>query len=117
MIVVTGLIKVAPENRILTIAAARMLMRHSRKEPGNATYQFYEDIDDPATFRFYEEWYSKQALMRHIRADYTVEFRRALARFGVLSIDIQRFDTSQLDINEQHSTPQEPRLRLAPLAY
>lgn len=104
MIVVTGLIRVAPENRQQAISAARMLMRHSRKEPGNASYQFYEDVDEPATFRFYEEWLSKQALMRHIRADYTIEFRRALAGFGVISIDIQRFDTAMLEL-DSHSGP------------
>lgn len=113
MIVVTGLIQVAPENRQQTIAAARMLTRHSLKEPGNATYQFYEDIDHPATFRFYEEWHSKQALTRHIRADYTVEFRRALARFGVISIDIQRFDTDHLEL-DGHSSPRPAAMQASP---
>ena len=93
MIIVTGYIQVARENRDPALIAARMLMTHSRKEPGNVTYEFSEDVDVPAKFRFYEEWHSSMALSVHLRADYTLEFRKAIATLGVISINVKRFDS------------------------
>jgi quinol monooxygenase YgiN len=93
MIIVTGYIQVAKENRAPALIAARMLQSHSRKEPGNITYEFSEEIDTPAKFRFYEEWHSPVALSVHLRADYTLEFRKAISTLGVVSIDVKRLDS------------------------
>lgn len=93
MIIVTGYIQVAPENRMPALIAARMLKTHSRKEPGNKCYDFTEDIDIPAKFRFHEEWHSPMALAAHLRADYTLEFRKAIATLGVISIEVNRLDS------------------------
>lgn len=100
MIIVTGYIQVAKENRAPALVAARMLQSHSRREPGNLAYEFAEDIDVPAKFRFYEEWQSPLALAAHLRADYTLEFRKAIAGLGVISLDVKRVDSEAGELGD-----------------
>ena len=100
MIIVTGSIQVAKENREMALIATRMLMTHSRNEPGNLCYEFGEDIDTPAKFRFYEEWQTPKALNSHLRSEYTQQFRKLIARLGVLSIDVKRLNSETGAIGE-----------------
>jgi quinol monooxygenase YgiN len=100
LIIVTGYIQVAAENRKPALVAARMLIAHSRKEVGNACYDFCEDIDIPGKFRFYEEWQSPMALAGHLRANYTLQFRQAISALGVLSINVKRLDDESSNVGD-----------------
>lgn len=116
MIIVTGYFQVARENRAPALVAARMLMSHSRREPGNNRYDFAEDIDVPGKFRFYEEWQSPLALAAHLRAGYRLQFRKAVASLGVLSADIKRVDSEAGAIHEPAMDTPEGQATWSPTA-
>lgn len=52
------------------IAAATELVEKSRAEPGNISYHLYEDIDDPATLTFIEEWKDQAAVDVHADSEH-----------------------------------------------
>ncbi|MCJ9428604.1 putative quinol monooxygenase [Kordiimonas marina] len=91
MIIVAGTIEVAPEYRHEALEACVEFVTASRREFGNLRYDISEDIDIPGLFRVYEEWEAQEALIRHMKAPYTVLFRKALADIQVLAINVQRY--------------------------
>ena len=98
MLIVTGLIEIAPEYRREAMDAFDVFVSASRKEFGNITYEISEDIDMPGNFRFYEEWEAKEALSHHLRSESTATFRRALAGMQVLSINVKRYEASPIKL-------------------
>ena len=50
------------------------LVEPTRSEEGCIIYDFHQDTDDPASFMFYEQWVSKQALDEHLRMPYLQAF-------------------------------------------
>lgn len=67
MHVIAGKFKVKPESRDDMIALARSLFDASRAEPGNITYNFYEDRGNDDCFLFFEEWQSQEATDFHFQ--------------------------------------------------
>jgi quinol monooxygenase YgiN len=53
---------------------ARGLVAASRDEAGNVSYDFYEDLDDPARFTFIEVWQDREAIDLHNATSHFQEF-------------------------------------------
>jgi quinol monooxygenase YgiN len=92
--VIAGKFKVKPESRDDMIALARSLFDASRAEPGNITYNFYEDRGNDDCFLFFEEWQSQEATDFHFQTPY---FKAFMDRFptmitGQPEITIYRVD-------------------------
>jgi len=90
--IVTGTIAIAPEFREATLDLFGKYVDIVRKEYGLVTYDVCEDVKTPCRFRFYQEWDTKEALLRHTQADTTATFRAALSAMKVSSIEIARFN-------------------------
>lgn len=88
MLIVSGLIEIAPEGVEAARAAATRMMQETRREPGCRVYEFSQLVEAPNRFRVYEEWDDAACLRAHGAAPHMADFRRALAEAGVLSRDV-----------------------------
>ncbi len=74
MIIITGSASVPPARREQFIPIGELQVRHSRNEPGNLSYAFFEDAMSPGRFFFYEEWKDQDAVDFHFKQPYCLEF-------------------------------------------
>ena len=78
MIVVTGRVHVAPENRKRFIAVATEMCSRSREEDACRGYRVYADLEQEDRYVFVEEWADDDALQRHFAQPHTTTFMGAL---------------------------------------
>ncbi|MEM8731582.1 MAG: putative quinol monooxygenase [Pseudomonadota bacterium] len=91
MIIVTGTFQL--EDRSVEpdlVAAAKVVLSETRKEPGCQVYEFSRLIDAEDTFRIYEEWDSDAALAAHFETEHVKVFGAALGRLGVRGMEISK---------------------------
>jgi quinol monooxygenase YgiN len=83
MILTTGTVVVAPENRAAFLEASIRHVTLSRSEPGCISHGVHEDAMAPNTFVFVERWCDMAAVQEHFAKDYsreTAAMLRKLAR-------------------------------------
>jgi quinol monooxygenase YgiN len=78
MIVVTGRVHIAPENRERFIAVATEMCSRSREEDACRGYRVYADLEQDDRYIFIEEWADDDALQRHFAQPHTATFMGAL---------------------------------------
>lgn len=78
MIVVTGRVRIAPENRGRFAEVSTEMCRRSREEPGCHGYRVYADLEQDGRYVIIEEWTDDAALQSHFSEPYTREFLTAL---------------------------------------
>ena len=81
MIVISGTARIRPEVKAEAKAAALEMAARSAAEPGCAAYELSELLDDPFTFRLFEQWESAEALAAHFATPHFAAFSRALPGF------------------------------------
>ena len=96
MLVVTGLIKIDPDDVGAAREAALEMMAETAKEDGCILYRFYEDIGEAGVFRVYEEWQSDAALKAHIATAHMAKFRAALGELKLISRAVKAFDATNV---------------------
>ena len=74
MINLSGRMVVRPEAREAFIAGVKAVTPPSLRDPGCRTYSCYEDVNEPNSFLFYEEWDSEAELDAHLAAPHTQAF-------------------------------------------
>ena len=97
MIVVSGVIEVAPTDTAPAKEAAIALAHETRSESGCRFYAFYEDIEAPGVFRVFEEWDDDAALKAHFETPHMAAFRARLADIGILRRDVKIYRMSGTD--------------------
>ena len=88
MVIVTGLIEVAPGSVEAAKQAATIMAQATRHEHGCQVYAFYQDIENPARFRVYEEWDDDLALESHFQTPHMAVFRDTLQKLDVVSRNV-----------------------------
>jgi quinol monooxygenase YgiN len=78
MIVVTGRVKVAPENHERFVPVATTMCASSREEAGCRGYRVYADLEQNDRYVFVEEWDDDESLQRHFAQSHTATFMQAL---------------------------------------
>jgi quinol monooxygenase YgiN len=78
MIVVTGRMRIAPENRERFAEVATEMCRRSREEAGCHGYRVYADLEQDDRYVIVEEWADDEALQSHFSELYTREFLAGL---------------------------------------
>jgi quinol monooxygenase YgiN len=79
MIVVTGRVRIAAENRERFVEVATAMCAGSREEDGCGGYRFYSDLEQEERYVFVEEWRDDEALQRHFAQAHTAAFMSGLA--------------------------------------
>ena len=69
MIIVTLRIKVPANRRKDFLDSARVITGPTNVQPGCISCKFYQDMDDPDSLLFMEEWSSREEYERHIKSD------------------------------------------------
>jgi quinol monooxygenase YgiN len=96
MLVIAGHIRLDPAKREVAIAAARDVMRDTRRETGCISYIFSTDVEDEALFHIFEEWDSAEALRAHFKTPHMARFQAAAAGFGVKEMKLQRYEIASV---------------------
>ena len=78
MIVVTGRMRIAPENRERYAEVTTQMCQRSREEQGCHGYRVYADLEQPDRYVIVEEWADDEALQRHFAQPHTAAFMSAL---------------------------------------
>jgi quinol monooxygenase YgiN len=94
MIVVSGVVEVAPESREQVLDAIIDLARASRAEKGCRCYAFYEDLERPNRFRVFEEWVDDAALEQHFATPHMNAFRQRLVGVVIVSRSVHRYEVA-----------------------
>jgi quinol monooxygenase YgiN len=93
-LVISGTLVIDPAHvdRARTLLAP--LLTATRAEPGCIAYGFYADLDEPGTFRVYEEWESAEANAAHSASDHLAAFMAGVAELDVRSARLDRYEVA-----------------------
>lgn len=89
MILITGTVVIAPEDRVEFIAAASHHVSLSRLEPGCISHGLSEDVMAPGTFVFVERWRDMAAVQEHFAKDYSRETVATIRRLAQSSTGVE----------------------------
>jgi len=92
MILISGVIELAAQDIDAMKAAAATMAVATRQEAGCHAYAFYQDIENPAVFRVFEEWESDDALKAHFQAPHMGAFRQAMASATFVRRDLTKYE-------------------------
>jgi len=96
MIVIAGSVAIDPANRADAVSAAVAMMAATRQEAGCISYTFSEDLEEPGSFRIFEEWESAEALGAHFEAPHMAAFGAAIGAVGVREMNVQRYEVASV---------------------
>ncbi len=88
MIIVTGHVRLAPENVERARPHMRTVIEANRKEDGCLLFAYGEDVLEPGMIRIVERWRDWAALAAHDKATHVVAWRAALKDIGVLGREV-----------------------------
>ena len=88
MILVTGHLRLAPEDMERARPHMRAALAATRKEPGCLLYAYGEDVLDPGLLRIVERWQDWSSLEAHDTAPHVAAWRAALKEIGVVERDL-----------------------------
>ena len=94
MIIVTGRVRVHPDQRDAALSAAQGMRKLTIDEPGCIDYRFWSATDDPDAILLFEQWEEQSALEAHLAAPHMTAF---LARIGPAvdgTLEVTRFEVS-----------------------
>ncbi len=92
MILITGTVEIAPENRAEFIAAATRHCSLSREEPGCISHTCNEDVMAPGTFVFVERWRDMAAVQEHFAKPYSREIVATMRKLATSSTGVEIHD-------------------------
>jgi quinol monooxygenase YgiN len=95
MIVISGTARIRPEVKAAAKAAALAMAARSAAEPGCTVYELSELLDDPFTFRLFEQWESTEALAAHFTTPHFLAFSRALPGFLAAPPHFTRYEVAK----------------------
>jgi quinol monooxygenase YgiN len=93
-LVISGTIEIDPAHVDRARALLVPLVATTRAEAGCLAYGFYADLDDPGTFRVYEEWESAEANAAHSASDHLAAFMAGVAELDVRRVRLDRYEVT-----------------------
>ncbi len=95
MIVVSGIIQVAPSDHAAAAELMKTLATETAKEAGSISYAFYADLETEGKFRVFEEWESEEAMGAHFAEPHMASFMGALGELEVVGTAIDKYEGSE----------------------
>jgi quinol monooxygenase YgiN len=95
-LVLAGRYKIKPEKRERFLALAKAGLEPTRQEPGNISYNFYEDPNLPNSFIYFEEWQSREALAQHLQQPYITPLLNEFSELVDGKADVRVYDIKSL---------------------
>ncbi|WP_209593915.1 putative quinol monooxygenase [Jiella mangrovi] len=97
MIIVSGTLRLSPEDLAKLRDQAAIVLTETRAETGCLVYAFAEDLLEPGLVRIYEEWESREALAAHGKAPHIAAWHEALAGVTVLGRDLKLVEAGRAE--------------------
>src|SRR5262245_27257392 len=94
-IVVSGEIRLDPDDFDAALALIEPLVVATRAEPGCIEYDYWVDPRDRGHVRVFEEWESDDAIATHSGSEHMKTFFAGMAKLRITSVDLSRFDVSE----------------------
>ena len=91
-LVISGMIVIDPADVERARRLLAPLVEATHAEEGCIAYGFYADLDDPGSFRVYEEWESAEANAAHSASEHLATFMAGVAELGVRSVRLDRYE-------------------------
>jgi quinol monooxygenase YgiN len=85
-------------------ADVRQFAEASRKEPGNAGFEVFQEIGRPSRFAMFEGWHDKAAAGAHDTAAATVAFRGKLQPLLVGPLEVRNFTGFSMAVPSAHGS-------------
>ncbi len=95
VIVITGHIRVAPDQMDALRPAMRAVLEATRKESGCLLYAYGEDVLEPGLIRIVERWESWPTLEAHGRSAHMQPWRDALKVAGVIERSVMAHEAGE----------------------
>lgn len=93
-IVVSGEIRLDPEDFDTALGLIEPLVAATQAEPGCIAYDFWVDPRDRGRVRVFEEWESEEAIAAHGASDHLATFYGALSAVRITSVELHRFEVT-----------------------
>ncbi|MDR2810108.1 MAG: antibiotic biosynthesis monooxygenase [Tannerellaceae bacterium] len=71
-------VTIYPEYKDEILSAIQAVVEGTRREPGNISYDVFEDTANPLRFTFIEHWKSQSAIDAHNASDHFLRFAKAV---------------------------------------
>jgi quinol monooxygenase YgiN len=78
VIVIKATARIRPDKRDQAVNAAITMAAATATEPGNISYTFSQDLEDPNVFHLFEEWEDDASLTAHFTLPHMAAFVTAL---------------------------------------
>ena len=91
-IVVSGEIRLDPDDFDAALALIEPLVAATRAEAGCIEYGYWVDPRDRGHVRVFEEWESDDAIAAHSASAHMKTFFAAMAKLRITSVDLSRFE-------------------------
>jgi len=95
MIVISGKASIRADKLDEAITSALAMSKASMAEPGCISYEFSQQLDDPTTFRLFEEWESAEALATHFTLPHFLAFSSTLPSFLAVPPHFTKYEVSK----------------------
>lgn len=95
MIVVSGIVQVAPSDHAAAAELMKTLAAETAKEAGSLSYAFYADLETEGLFRVFEEWESEEAMGAHFAEPHMAAFMGGLGELEVVGTEISKYDGAE----------------------
>ena len=93
-VIISGTVRVPPENLLAFRPHQDAMLAASRAEDGCLTYSYAVDVQDPGLIRVFEIWRDQTALDAHFQAPHMATWRAAGAEFGVSDRQLSLYEVA-----------------------
>jgi len=83
---------IRPECKEKAFELLKELIAITRTEPGNISYQYFQDCNDPEYYAMIELWENQEALKAHLESDH---FKRIIPQLGEMMAGPTRLEVYQ----------------------
>jgi quinol monooxygenase YgiN len=95
LILVTGHVRLPPEQMYAVRPLMRAVLEATRREPGCLLYAYGEDVLDPGVIRVVERWRDWASLEAHGKTPHVIRWRASLKRIGVIEREITAHEAGE----------------------
>jgi quinol monooxygenase YgiN len=93
-IVVSGEIRLDPEDFDAALALIEPLVTATRAEAGCVEYDYWVDPRDRGRVRVFEEWESDDAIAAHSASEHMKTFFGGMVKLRISAVELSRFEVS-----------------------
>jgi quinol monooxygenase YgiN len=95
MLLITGTIRLPPENLSQARPMMRRMVESSLAEPGCVEYAYAEDVLDPGLIHVNELWKDQASLDRHFGLEHLAEWRSSWPTLGIKDRDLWAYEVDE----------------------